>query len=91
MGSFFWGYICTELPGGRLAEIIGPKRVFGHSMLVSSAVTFLTPWLATYGYIAVAMLRTVIGFMLVGFPCNNWGVHNKSDLCLISIRLHHNS
>ncbi|PBC26385.1 putative inorganic phosphate cotransporter isoform X2 [Apis cerana] len=64
LGSFFWGYICTELPGGRLAEIIGPKRVFGHSMLVSSAVTFLTPWLATYGYIAVAMLRTVIGFML---------------------------
>lgn len=64
LGSFFWGYICTELPGGRLAEIIGPKKVFGYSMLVSSAVTFLTPWLATYGYIAVAMLRTVIGFML---------------------------
>lgn len=31
LGSFFWGYIMTELPGGRLAELIGGHRVFGHS------------------------------------------------------------
>jgi MFS transporter, ACS family, solute carrier family 17 (sodium-dependent inorganic phosphate cotransporter), other len=31
LGSFFWGYILTELPGGRLAELIGGHRVFGHS------------------------------------------------------------
>lgn len=67
LGSFFWGYVCTELPGGRLAEIVGPKRVFGYSMLVSSAITFLTPLSATYGYIAVVVLRTLIGLMLVGF------------------------
>ncbi|CAK9810498.1 Putative inorganic phosphate cotransporter [Anthophora plagiata] len=64
LGSFFWGYVCTELPGGRLAEIIGPKRVFGYSMLVSSVITFLTPLCATYGYIAVAALRTILGLML---------------------------
>nr|XP_034194461.1 putative inorganic phosphate cotransporter [Osmia lignaria] len=64
LGSFFWGYICTELPGGRLAEIVGPKRVFGYSMLLSSGITLLTPLSATYGYIMVAGLRTVLGFML---------------------------
>ncbi|XP_015433654.1 PREDICTED: putative inorganic phosphate cotransporter [Dufourea novaeangliae] len=64
LGSFFWGYICTELPGGRLAETIGAKRVFGYSMLVSSAITLLTPLATTYGYVAVAALRTVLGFML---------------------------
>lgn len=64
LGSFFWGYICTELPGGRLAEIIGAKRVFGYSMFVSSAITLLTPLAAAYGYTAVAALRTVLGFML---------------------------
>lgn len=64
LGSFFWGYICTELPGGRLAEVIGAKRVFGYSMLVSSGVTLLTPLAATYGYMVVAALRTVLGFML---------------------------
>ncbi|CAD1480335.1 unnamed protein product [Heterotrigona itama] len=68
LGSFFWGYVCTELPGGRLAEVVGPKRVFGYSMLVSSAITFLTPLSATYGYVAVVLLRTLLGFMLVGFP-----------------------
>ena len=31
LGSFFWGYVMTELPGGRLAELIGGHRVFGHS------------------------------------------------------------
>lgn len=64
LGSFFWGYICTEIPGGRLAEIIGPKRVFGYSMLLSSAITLLTPLSAAYGYVVVAGLRTVLGFML---------------------------
>lgn len=67
LGSFFWGYICTELPGGRLAEVVGPKRVFGYSMMVSSAITLLTPLSATYGYIAVVALRAVLGFMLVSF------------------------
>lgn len=64
LGSFFWGYICTEIPGGRLAEIIGTKRVFGYSMLISSAITLFTPIFATFGYVAVAALRVVLGFML---------------------------
>ncbi|XP_046588887.1 sialin isoform X2 [Neodiprion lecontei] len=64
LGSFFWGYICTELPGGRLAEIVGAKRVFGYSMLTASAVTLLTPLAATLGYPAVAALRVILGFML---------------------------
>lgn len=64
LGSFFWGYICTELPGGRLAEVVGAKRVFGYSMLVSSAITLFTPLASTYGYITVAVLRTILGFML---------------------------
>lgn len=65
LGSFFWGYICTEFPGGRLAEIIGTKRVFGYSMLASSFITLLTPLAATLGYTAVVVLRVVLGFMLV--------------------------
>ncbi|XP_057327307.1 putative inorganic phosphate cotransporter [Microplitis mediator] len=64
LGAFFWGYICTELPGGRLAEVIGAKRVFGYSMLISSIVTLLTPISATFGYKFVAGLRIILGFML---------------------------
>lgn len=65
IGGFFWGYICTEFPGGRLAEIIGTKRVFGYSMLVSSFITLLTPLSATFGYTAVVALRVILGFMMV--------------------------
>lgn len=65
LGSFYWGYICTEIPGGRLAEIIGTKRVFGYSMLVSSGITLLTPLFSKFGYVAVAVLRIALGFMLV--------------------------
>ncbi|KAK7861723.1 hypothetical protein R5R35_014581 [Gryllus longicercus] len=64
LGCFFWGYICTELPGGRLAEVIGGRRVFGYSMLVASVVTLLTPAAAHLSVIAVIVLRVVLGFML---------------------------
>uniref|UniRef100_A0A182VUX8 Major facilitator superfamily (MFS) profile domain-containing protein n=1 Tax=Anopheles minimus TaxID=112268 RepID=A0A182VUX8_9DIPT len=64
LGSFFWGYVLTELPGGRLAEIIGGRRVFGYSMLWASLLTLLTPLASNTHYIAVVVLRAVLGFFL---------------------------
>lgn len=64
LGSFFWGYILTELPGGRLAELIGGRRVFGHSMLWSSALTLLTPFAAMTHYSALITVRVLLGFFL---------------------------
>lgn len=65
IGSFFWGYVCTELPGGRLAEMIGARRVFGYSMLSASLITLVTPMAARFSYIAVVVTRVILGFMLV--------------------------
>nr|CAD7448094.1 unnamed protein product [Timema bartmani] len=65
LGCFFWGYLCTELPGGRLAEIIGARRVFGYSMLAASIITVVTPAAANLSYIAVIILRVLLGLMLV--------------------------
>lgn len=64
LGSFFWGYILTELPGGRLAEIIGAKRVFGGGMLAASIITLITPGACHLGYIPVIFLRVLLGFFL---------------------------
>lgn len=64
LGSFFWGYILTELPGGRLAELVGGRRVFGHSMLWASLLTFITPFAANFSYVALIVVRVVLGFML---------------------------
>ena len=32
VGSFYYGYIITQLPGGRMSELFGSKRVLGMSM-----------------------------------------------------------
>lgn len=64
LGSFFWGYILTELPGGRLAELIGGHRVFGHSMLWASLITLFTPLACYADFKAVVVLRALLGFML---------------------------
>lgn len=63
-GSFFWGYILTEIPGGRLAELIGGRRVFGHSMLWASLLTLLTPAAAYLDYRCVVFLRALLGLTL---------------------------
>lgn len=64
LGSFFWGYILTELPGGRLAEVIGARKVFGGGMLMASFLTLLTPIACYLDVVAVIILRAVIGFFL---------------------------
>jgi MFS transporter, ACS family, solute carrier family 17 (sodium-dependent inorganic phosphate cotransporter), other len=66
LGSFFWGYVLTELPGGRLAELIGGHRVFGHSMFWASVITLVTPVTAHMGFKAMVILRALLGFMLGG-------------------------
>lgn len=64
LGSFFWGYILTELPGGRLAEIVGARRVFGGGMLLASLLTVLTPAACYAHYYVILILRAVLGFFL---------------------------
>lgn len=64
LGSFFLGYILTELPGGRLAEVIGGHRVFGHSMLWASVLTMFTPVASFIDYKALVVVRALLGLML---------------------------
>ncbi|KAK7082383.1 hypothetical protein SK128_002997 [Halocaridina rubra] len=46
LGSFFWGYVMTNMLGGRLGELIGGKIVYGIGVLVTSILTLLTPVVA---------------------------------------------
>merc|ERR1719402_751649 len=47
LGAFFYGYVLTQIPGGRLAEIFGGKWLFGIGILVTAVFTLLTPLAAT--------------------------------------------
>lgn len=64
LGSFFWGYILTELPGGRMAELVGARLIFGGGMMAASILTIFTPAACYLNYYVVLLLRALLGFFL---------------------------
>lgn len=62
LGSFFYGYVLTQIPGGRLAELLGAKWLLGGGILITSILTLLTPLAARWSPIALVTLRILEGF-----------------------------
>jgi|688.fasta_scaffold1198737_1 ACS family sodium-dependent inorganic phosphate cotransporter len=61
LGAYFWGYILTQIPGGRVAEMFSAKWVIWGSVLINVVFTILTPVAANISYIAVLVVRFVEG------------------------------
>ncbi|CAG9812418.1 unnamed protein product [Phaedon cochleariae] len=61
LGSFFYGYVLTQVPGGRLAEIFGSKRVYGIGVLVTSIFTLLSPVAARINFTLFIIVRVLEG------------------------------
>ncbi|XP_022707074.1 putative inorganic phosphate cotransporter [Varroa jacobsoni] len=61
LGAFYYGYIITPIPGGRLAEKYGAKWVFGGGTLITGCLNLLIPVASVYagstGLIIVRMLQ----------------------------------
>ncbi|KAG8181637.1 hypothetical protein JTE90_015279 [Oedothorax gibbosus] len=43
LGAFYYGYCVTQIPGGRLAELVGGKWVIGLANLATALLTLLVP------------------------------------------------
>ncbi|XP_034257092.1 sialin [Thrips palmi] len=43
LASYFWGYLLTQIPGGRMAEQLSAKWVMLAAVLVNAVCTLLTP------------------------------------------------
>ncbi|PZC79555.1 hypothetical protein B5X24_HaOG216220 [Helicoverpa armigera] len=43
LGSFFYGYVLTQVPGGRIAEMYGGKLVYGLGIFFTAVFTILSP------------------------------------------------
>ncbi|XP_042865549.1 putative inorganic phosphate cotransporter [Penaeus japonicus] len=72
LGSFFWGYVLTNMLGGRLGEVFGGKLVFGFGVLVTAILTLLTPVVARVSTPLLIALRVVEGLGEgVTFPAMN--------------------
>ncbi|XP_046403298.1 putative inorganic phosphate cotransporter [Ischnura elegans] len=43
LGSFFYGYVATQVPGGRLSELFGGRHVVGLGVLLTGVFTLVSP------------------------------------------------
>ncbi|GBN63421.1 hypothetical protein AVEN_258727-1, partial [Araneus ventricosus] len=66
LGAFYYGYVISQIPGGRLAELYSGKWVFGISTLITSVLTLLTPIAARAGVGYLIAVRAIEGFAQVG-------------------------
>lgn len=61
LGAFFYGYVLTQVPGGRLAEMFGGKYIYGIGVLVTAIFTLLTPLAAYWSLPALVIVRILEG------------------------------
>ena len=61
LGMFFYGYVLTQVPGGRMAEIVGGKWLMGVGVLITAVFTLLTPLAAVTNIYLLYCLRIIMG------------------------------
>lgn len=61
LGSFFYGYIVTQIPGGYMAGRFGPKWLLGFGILGTVVFTLLTPVAADLGASYLIAVRVLEG------------------------------
>lgn len=68
LGSFFYGYVLTQVPGGRLAELFGGKLIYGIGVLMTAVFTLLSPIAARYNFTLFIIVRVLEGMGEVTVP-----------------------
>ena len=72
MGSYFWGYLITQVPGGRISELYGGKWVFWVAVFLNVFAMLLSPICAYGGYHYLIIMRIIKGLGAgVTFPAMN--------------------
>ncbi|KAH8357456.1 hypothetical protein KR084_006258 [Drosophila pseudotakahashii] len=61
LGSFFYGYVLTQVPGGRMAELYGGKKIYGYGVLVTAIFTLITPFAAHWDLPLLVLVRILEG------------------------------
>ncbi|KAK1794726.1 hypothetical protein P4O66_009886 [Electrophorus voltai] len=62
-GSFFWGYIITQIPGGFICQKFAANRVFGFAIVATSILNLLIPSAARAHYWCVIVVRVLQGLV----------------------------
>jgi ACS family sodium-dependent inorganic phosphate cotransporter len=61
LGSYFWGYLITQVPAGRLAEIYGGKWIFFVAIVINVVCTLLCPLCSKAGFEYLILMRILMG------------------------------
>ncbi|KAG5264170.1 hypothetical protein AALO_G00272920 [Alosa alosa] len=62
-GSFFWGYIVTQIPGGYISSRLAANRVFGAAIFLTSTLNMFIPSAARMHYGLVIFVRILQGLV----------------------------
>uniref|UniRef100_A0A674EZQ1 Solute carrier family 17 member 8 n=1 Tax=Salmo trutta TaxID=8032 RepID=A0A674EZQ1_SALTR len=62
-GSFFWGYIVTQIPGGFISNKLAANRVFGAAIFLTSILNMFVPSAAKRHYSCVMLVRILQGLV----------------------------
>jgi MFS family permease len=65
LGSFFWLFWTTQVPGGLLAQRYGTKLVFGLTNVIPCLLSVFIPLFARVDYRTLVFLRALQGFISV--------------------------
>ncbi|XP_016991510.1 putative inorganic phosphate cotransporter [Drosophila rhopaloa] len=62
LGSFFYGYVVTQVPGGYFAQIYGAKTMLMYGLGIAALITILSPLsLQLGGWFALCCMRFAMG------------------------------
>ncbi|XP_059142430.1 sialin-like [Physella acuta] len=61
LGSFFWGYLVLQVPGGMLSERYGPRRVVMYTMMPAAVLGLISPVSARVSPYFFLVIRVLIG------------------------------
>ncbi|XP_077075389.1 vesicular glutamate transporter 1 [Siphateles boraxobius] len=62
-GSFFWGYIVTQIPGGFICQKFAANRVFGFAVVSTSILNMMIPSAARVHFGCVIFVRILQGLV----------------------------
>ncbi|XP_014479208.1 PREDICTED: sialin [Dinoponera quadriceps] len=62
LGAFFLGYVTTNVPGGRMAEKMGGKLIYGLGVFLTAVLTVISPFAAYWGLVPFLVVRVAEGF-----------------------------
>ncbi|KAK9703253.1 hypothetical protein K7432_010840, partial [Basidiobolus ranarum] len=90
LSSFFYGYFCTQVLGGLLADKFGGKSVLAAGAFLWSLFTLITPWVS-HNFTILICCRMLLGAGEgLGFPAIHsliakWIPHNESSRAVAAV------